>query len=114
MTLGVCQPTGTEESNVDRDRRFNGVRAASIMPAGSKGPPELAYWMPSEDQPLSALTRHKLKLMVYCSNCKRSASIDPTPIVEKYGHSYPILRLTHHLTCKVWEEKRLRVLVSGV
>lgn len=55
--------------------------------------------MPSEDAPLAYLSKHKLRLMVYCRDCQRSAQVDHAPLIKKYGPHYPIPRLTHHLKC---------------
>lgn len=55
--------------------------------------------MPSEHQSLAVLTKHGLRLMVYCRTCGKSARVDHAPLIQKYGKNYPIHRLTHHLTC---------------
>lgn len=62
--------------------------------------------MPSEDQPLSLLARKGWRLMVWCRTCHRRASLDPEPLIEKFGYSYPIPRMKHHLKCQACGGRR--------
>lgn len=55
--------------------------------------------MRRDDACLSSLSKHGLKLMVYCLGCKRSSEIEPRLLIEKFGQSYPIQRVQRHLKC---------------
>jgi len=57
--------------------------------------------MPREDPSLGFLATRRLKVMVWCRSCHRSAALDPNPLIKKFGHHYPIPRMTHHLKCQV-------------
>jgi hypothetical protein len=65
--------------------------------------------MPREDPPLSFLSKHGVKLMVYCLGCKRSGEVEPGPLIEKFGHSYPIQRVQHHLKCTACGSRKATV-----
>jgi hypothetical protein len=65
--------------------------------------------MPREDPSLGFLAAKKIKLMIWCSGCFRNATLDPEPLIEKFGHSYPILRMKKHLRCKVCGKQRCSV-----